>query len=154
MNLDYQEVLTLGMPRYTVRLHRFTALGSKGSPVRIRRGPATVKATKAADSHCPGVQKDGKARRVELSLSQETLPECCKPASPEKRERCRFFPRHLEAMVVSYEIGLILFCIRNASCACVGLSGFLSRTETAQSHSCDHFTGRGRIDYSIDGSAI
>jgi hypothetical protein len=40
--------LTASNARYSFRLHNFIALGSYGSPVQIRRGPATVMATKAA----------------------------------------------------------------------------------------------------------
>jgi hypothetical protein len=60
--IDAFKDLTAISSRYSVRLHLFTTLGSKGSPVRIRRGPATVMATKAALSHCSN-EREGAASR-------------------------------------------------------------------------------------------
>ena len=60
--IDAFKDLTAISSRYSVRLHLSTTLGSKGSPVRIRRGPATVMATKAALSHCSN-EREGAASR-------------------------------------------------------------------------------------------
>jgi hypothetical protein len=61
--------------------------------VRNRRGPATVMAMKAATSHCPKTKsKDGKARRVDKGLSQETYLEHFNRPLRRREKGCSIFP--------------------------------------------------------------
>ena len=55
---------------------------------------------------------------------------------------------------MSYETGLILSCLRHASCACIGESDFVFPTQAGRVYSSDDSIRRGQIERSIPGRRI